>query len=473
MEIIELRILAMIMSFVLISFLVACIPNEKDTRLNSNLIPNYLNELGNHHALNRLPYQAWWTDFNDPHLNQLVAKALCYNNDVTIARNSIQVAHAQLNTIRLNWLPGVAVLTGFSQNPALGNPGVFYGILPSYYLNFFTLYFQQKTAELSLKRTKAYYLGTRLTVIGEVVSSYFSLLAWTRQLTLLARIERDYKKLLISLEIAQKQGLTNNIQILTVMSGLQQVSGQYKEIQSNMSVSENALHYLMNEPPGALKPGISLIGLPSKPVPYHKINLQVIVNRPDVMVALASLQAASSGVSVTTSQLLPSMTLDYLGGKASLNGSLSSPTSTVRYNDAYATFNVSPSIFGTIFTSKAIFRRSLAQYNKVIQNALRLIANSIDTHQKLTTKYHQDYSSFLSLKRRYRLEEALYHQGLISHDELLYQRIALNQQDYKLTVSKLEQLISVVRLYEELAAGILASASPTLNRGVSPTKFDG
>lgn len=436
------------------SALVACMPSAKNSRLTAISIPKYLKDSSDHHALNQLPYQAWWQDFKDPLLNQLVDHALRYNNNVTIAKRSIRVAQAELQTIRLNWLPGLNVLMGFSQNPALGNPGVFYGVLPSYYQNFVALYFQQKKAEFILQRSKAYYLGVRLAVIGEVTSSYFSLLAWHHQLALLNQIARDNKELLASLEIAKKQGLANNLQLLTITSQLQSILGQQKQVQNNIIASENALRYLINQPPSKIKSTKLFIRLPSNAVPLKKINTQVILRRPDVMVALTSLRAACSGVNIAESQLFPALTLDYFWGKASLNGTFNSPTHTAPYGDIYATFDLSPSLFGQIITSKAVFKRSLAEYNNVIQNSLRLIANSIAANQKLMAKYHEDYLSLVSLKKRYQLQQDLYRKGLISHNDLLYSRIEINQQDYRLTISKLEQLISVISLYEELAAGI-------------------
>lgn len=448
------RSTATLIILVMTSALVACMPSTKNSRLTSIPIPDYLKDSSNHHALNQLPYQAWWQDFKSPLLNQLVDKALLYNNNVVIAKRSIHVAHTELQTIRLNWLPGLNILMGFSQDPALGNPGVFYGVLPSYYQNFVALYFQQKKAEFVLQRAKAYYLGVRLTVIGEVISSYFSLLAWNHQLTLLKQIEQDYKELLASLEIAKKQGLANNLQLLTLTSQLQSILGQQKQVQNNIIASENALRYLINQPPGKIKSSQLFINLPSKAVPLNKINTQVMLRRPDVMVALTSLLAACSGINVAESQLLPALTLDYFWGKASLNGTFKSPTHSAPYGDMYATFNLSPSIFGQIITSKATFNRSLAEYNKTIQNALRLIANSIAANQKLMAKYHEDSLSLISLRKRYQLQQDLYRKGLISHNDLLYSRIEINQQDYRLTISKLEQLFSVISLYEELAAGI-------------------
>ncbi len=436
------------------SALVACMPSAKNSRPTSIYIPKYLKDSSND-ALNRLPYQAWWEDFRDPLLNQFVEQALLYNNNVMIAKQSIRVAQAELQTIRLNWLPGLNLLMGFAQNPALGNPGVFYGVLPSYYQNFVALYFQQKKAEFILERSKAYYLGVRLTVIGEVISSYFSLLAWSHQLSLLKQIEQEYKELLAALEIAKKQGLANNLQLLTLTSQLQSILGQQKQVQNNIIASENALRYLINKPPGEIKSNESFINIPSKAIPLKKINTQVILRRPDVMVAVTSLLAACSGINIAEAQLFPAVTLDYFWGRASLNGTFNNPKHSASYGDIYATFNLSPALFGQIMTSKAVFNRSLAEYNNILQNALRLIANGIAANQKFMAKYHEDALSLASLKKKYQLQQELYRKGLISHNDLLYSRIEINQQDYRLTISKLEQLISVISLYEELAAGIL------------------
>lgn len=450
--------LAKLIMLLIISLLIACAPNTKNQPISIS-IPEFLNDSNHSDVLNQLPYQAWWKNFNDPQLNQFIHKALLYNNDITIAKQTIGVALAELQTIRLNWLPGLNVLTGFSQNPALGNPGLFYGALPSYYLNFFTLYFQQKTAEFALLRSKAYALGVRLTVIGQVADSYFSLLAWHHQFDLLSQIEKDNQILVASITLAKTQGLANNQQLLTIKSQLQTVRGLQKQVQNNMTAAENALHYLINEPPGQIQLNRSFIDLPSQAVPLNKINAQVIIHRPDVMVAWYALRAACSGVNVSETQLLPSMTLDYFAGTASSNGAFKSSTHWAPYSDAYATFNLSPSLFGAILTSKAIFNKRLTEYNNSIQNALRLIANSIVANQKLMEKYNEEHLSLDSLIKRYQLQRDLYRKGLISHNDLLYSRIEINQMDFKLTISKLEQLLSVVTLYQELAAGIHSDQS--------------
>ena len=438
---------------VIISMLSACTPTTENQATSID-IPAYLNESNNSDLLKRLPSQAWWQSFEDPQLNQLIDKALIYNNDISIAKQSISVSLAELKTVRLNWLPGLNVLAGFSQNPALGNPGIFYGILPSYYLNFFTLYFQQKTAEFALLRTKAYSLGVRLTVIGQVMNSYFSLLAWNYQLELLNQIETDYKKLLISVTVAKTQGLANNLQLLTLKSRLQEILGLQKQIQNNILAAENSLLYLINEPPGQIKSNNSFLNLPDEAVPLSKINAQVIFHRPDVMVAWSSLRAACSGINVSESQFLEPLSLDDFTGKASLRGRFKSPTHTAQFRNAYATFNLSPTLLGKIFTSKAIFKKRLAEYNNVTKNALRLIANSIIANQKMMEKYSEDKLSLDVLIKRYQLQKDLYRKGLISHNELLYSQIEIHRQDFEVTLSKLEQLLSVVSLYQELAAGI-------------------
>lgn len=467
MEIIELHFLAMLIILALASLLPSCSLNMNN-QAKSIHIPAFLQDKDHQDALNQLPYQAWWKGFNAPELDRLIDKALIHNNDITIAKQSIRVADAELKTIRLNWLPGVEALAGFSQNPALGTPGAFYGILPSYYLNFFKLYFQQKTAEYKLQRSKAYYLGVRLTMIGQVVSSYFSLLAWHHQLMLLNQIERDNRRLLESIGVAKTQGLANNLQWLTIKRQLQEVKGLQKQVQTNIVASENAVHYLINEPPGRVKLDQSFQHLVSEAVPLNKINVQVILHRPDVMVAWASLQAACSGINVSESQWLPSLSLDYFAGKASFNGTLNNPTSSASYSDAYATFNLSPTLFGQVATSKAIFKKSLAEYNNVIQNALRLIGNGIVANQKFMEKLTADRYAYDALRRRYQLQQALYHQGLISHNDLLYARIALDQQDFKLTMSKLDQLLSANYLYQELAGGIFYPPKILVKKKILP-----
>lgn len=341
-------------------------------------VPDNIKDANNSSALANLPYLAWWQKFNEPILNRLTESALIYNNDLQIATQNIEVAQAQLDTIELGWIPGLNLYAGFSQNPVLTNPGMFAFVQPNYITNFFTTYYQQKQAKYNLEQVKALKLGVKLTVIGQITAAYFSLLAWQKQLNILLDKQQNYQKLIEITQKAQSVGLANSLQITSLQSQKQIVDGEINKVEKNIVASNNAIRFLINKEPGEIKTDKSIDQINGEIITYKKINVKVIANRPDIMSAFRNLEAVSTGINVTASQLLPSVDIDEFAGVASLNGKIALPNQTANFGDTYALVSISPQTFGSINADKEIFRREVINYNKTIQNALKDVANSID-----------------------------------------------------------------------------------------------
>lgn len=206
----------------------------------------------NYKPIADLPYVAWWQQFHDVELNQLIEAGLNNNMDIHIAIGNLQQAQGELRQVKLSWLPYVQILAGYSTNPALGAPGAFYGIWPYYFVNIMKLYAQQKQATYNVQFYHAAIEGMRLALIGQVASAYFTLIAQLEQLRLLQQLDSDLKSLIKLSQGDIKIGLENEIALAQLQTDERLIAAQIKPILHNIVLSENALRYLINANPGRI-----------------------------------------------------------------------------------------------------------------------------------------------------------------------------------------------------------------------------
>lgn len=135
---------------------------------------------------------ARWREFNDPVLNNLITTALKDNNKLQVSIGNILQVNAEINKANYGWLPtakvgGVFVAQAFDVNsssniPKLNNIGTqtttgsLVGIIPSYTINIARQFKLDEISRLSKKMRTNLKDTTRLSIISQVSTAYFSLI---------------------------------------------------------------------------------------------------------------------------------------------------------------------------------------------------------------------------------------------------------------------------------------------------------
>lgn len=419
-----------------------------------------------------LPYLAWWQKFDDPELNYYIESSLKNNLTIQGARISLEAAQSQLSTVKLNWIPMLnlfgGTIGGGSQNSfapignlgLIGNSGAFFAILPAYTLNVFTNYTLQKQAEYNFEAAKNAELSIRLGIIGQVTTSYFTNLAQQQLVEQLTELDKDGNQLIIITQALNKKGLSNNISIEELKSKQQLVKGQLIIAQKNLLATQNALRYLMNQTPGTLIFKNKFININPNQVIPGNLPVAVIGSRPDVMEAEARLKAANEGISVTSSALLPSVNLNYFFAQGAGTQSISNPASVSTSNSnqqsyyaAYANWNIAPSLFGQIDMSKATFKAALNNYKQVVNGALHEVDNALANNNGYNQKMNNDKQAYQNLSNIIQSKEALHKRGLTTYMLVLMSKIEQDLMAIDMTQTKLQQLVSLVVVYQSLGGG--------------------
>ncbi len=405
-----------------------------------------------------LPYLAWWQGFNDPTLNQLIESGLVANNGLNMSRGHVEAAEGELKKVQFQWVPDLNFVLGYSNNPATGFPGLVALFAPNYTMNIFSQLKQQKRAEYELAAAKAEDDAVKLDVITQISASYFTYLAEVERKQLLQVLADDITHLAdISVKVYQ-QGLSADQNSLEMRAQVNLIRGEQEVIEQNIVVTRNALRYLINQNPGEITTPQKFINLQNRHLVPGQLPMTVLANRPDMQLAENQLRASNEGIGLAASQLLPTVQLDFIGGPVAGNNAYNFPSplmqNAVDFNDELLKIPaLKLSALGEIDKAKGLDKVSYYNYIDTLQKALRNSTNALSANYRLTNKLQQTESAQQQLAKSYNLNERLFQRGIQSKMDTLKSKIALDRIQINVNQDKLQQLLTIVNLYHELAGG--------------------
>ncbi len=442
---------------ILLTMLVgACSSTQESTVVPQVHISNSFNAINDDYVItNNLPYLAWWKQFKNKDLNTIIDNGLDDNLDIKMAISNVEQSQGLLQAIQLSFIPFVSLYAGYSGNPSFGNPGVFYGIWPEYVPNIFKIYKEQQQAKYNVEVSKAIVDGVKITLISQITSSYFTLVAYKNNLKLLTTM-RDDNQILINLIKQQiKIGINTKIELNTLSANYELINQQINQTIQNIKLSQNSLKYLINENPGnvAITDGDNFNKINFNIFKPGALPMEVIHNRPDLLIAENTLRANYEGIGVAYSDLFPTAQLDTFFGAGSTNGTVASPNQHMNMNDAYLNWQINPTFFGHLQTQKSAYKNSVYQYIQTVHKILREVEDSYVNHQTANKNYDNTYKAYKDVLHNYHLQYKLYQIGIMSYSTLIINKLRLDELEILLNQAKLSQAIALVNLYQNLSGG--------------------
>ncbi len=395
-----------------------------------------------------LPNLIWWKQFSSPELNELIQKALLQNNNLQVAMAKIEQAQSRLDEVKLNWVPGMSVMTGYSQFPVFANPGAFVIAAPLYVINVFQLYKQQKSAQARVTARIYAKDCVRLIIIAEVSANFFTLIAQQDALKIHGNLLKHYQEQLALAQSKYGFGLTSQDDIEQLKSQVNQTQSKMAVLEQNIVVSKNMLHFLLNENPGNLVVKTSFQHLDTHSFITGNITVSLLNNRQDVHEAGALLNAEKADIGAVGAQLLPSITLGaYLGQGSTIPGGIDLLESYLNVPI------VNLPVFAQIGAKKARFRAARIQYIDTVRRALRDVDNDLSAFRAYSHQLRSNASALRDEKQHCHWVERRYQHGIDNKMDVLQCQIKLNQFELTLNQNKLEKMMVIVKLYQDLAGG--------------------
>lgn len=395
-----------------------------------------------------LPDLYWWKQFNNQELDAFIQKALSNNYQTHLALANIEYAQSQLKQVQLSWLPNLTALAGYSQFPVLGNPGATVIAYPAYIVNIFQLYKQQKSARAMVEASIYAKYCANLVVISQTSTSFFTLIAQNEALNLYTKLLKDYRIYLKLIQSQYHSGLTSLDNMTQVKGQINQIEAQIKIIKHNILVSKNALHFLFNENPGNITIKTRFKEINSNQLIPGNLPVSILSTRPDIRESEAILRAAYADVGAITANLLPEINLGaFLGEGSNITGA-------IKLGQAYVNGPlIDLPLFAQIGMSKARFKTVYIKYVTVVREALRDVANDLSAFSAYGEQLNSNVSAFTNEKQLCHLVEVRYRHGIDDNLNWIRCQIKLDQFELMINQNKLEKMLSMVTLYQDLGGG--------------------
>jgi outer membrane protein TolC len=179
----------------------------------------------------------------------------------------------------------------------------------------------------------------------------------------------------------------------------------------------------------------------------------VLQNRPDLKIAEYSLKAAHTNVGVAYASLFPAVQLDGFFGGASASNSFATPANYAPFQDEYVNWGINPSTFGKIEAGKGAYQAQVYKYIQTVRKILQDVDNAFSANRQYSRNYQDTQLAWQDLANKYQLQQGLYKIGTLSYPQLLESKIILDNLILSVNQARLQQAISLVNLYQDLAGG--------------------
>jgi multidrug efflux system outer membrane protein len=416
---------------------------------------------------------AWWEQFGDPTLNQLIHIALSDNLDVKTAAARIDEFLGQYMSTRSLLFPQAgASLNGQRQRipetqrrftPGIGSVLDQYEatLSVSWEIDVFgRLRRQTEAARAAVLSSEEGRRAIILTLVASVASSYITLRELERQLEIAKSTTESRKGSFLLFKDKFEGGVVSELELAQTQSEYEASLVTIPQLEALIGQQENALSILLGHNPGPIPGGHTLAALGPPAVPAG-LPSQLLERRPDLRQAEQDLIAANALIGAARAQYFPTISL------TGLFGSLSSEFSSLFKGSAkvwsYAA-NASMPIFtgggiaGQVQSAEARQQQALFHYQKSIQVAFQEVSDALIAHSKALDQLGFQERQLKTLRTYLELARLRYDEGYTSYIEVLDAERNLFNAEVSYTQTESQVLISLVNLYKAMGGGWVARA---------------
>ena len=425
---------------------------------------------------------AWWEQFQDPALNDLIATALADNKDVKTAAARVEQFLGQFVTTRSQLFPQVAA--GFNaqrQRVPLGTelpPGVgpvlnqYQATLSaSWEIDFFgKLRRQTEAARANLLASEEGRRATILTLVASVASSYVNLLSLDRQLDIAKSTATSRAASVSVFQLRYSGGEVSQMELAQSQSEYQASLAAIPQIELQIAQQEDALSILLGHNPEVIVRDRELDDLALPAVPAG-LPSELLERRPDLRQAEQDLIAANALIGAARALYFPSISLTGLFG--SVSGQFSSlftgPARVWSYAGAVTLpIFTAGSISGQVKQAEAQQQQALFQYQKAIQVAFQQVADALVSLQKTREQLVVQGNQVDALRTYARLARLRFEGGYTSYIEVLDAERSLFNAQLSYAQTQGAVFTSTVSLYQAMGGGWVTDAER-----MTATTYDG
>jgi NodT family efflux transporter outer membrane factor (OMF) lipoprotein len=410
---------------------------------------------------------SWKTLFTDQILQQHIEEGLQNNMDVRIAIQQMMAAEAYAKQGKAGYLPSFNVGANaahqeLSQNSQFGS--LFSGAIDQY----------DVTANLSWeadiwgkirsnkRATQAAYLqsvsghqAVKTQLISSIANTYYNLLALDAQLEVAEQTIAARESSVETIKALKNAGQVTQVAVDQNVAQYNNAKALQVDIEIAIFKTENMLSILLGKAPQHFERSRLDIQKIEQDIKLG-VPATLLSNRPDVMAAEYRLIQSFELTNVAKSNFYPSLTLTASGGFQSLE-----------LDNLLSANSLFSSIIGGL-TQPLLNQRklktqrevaivqqeqSLLQFKKTLLIAGTEVSNALFSYESETKKFQFIKNEVEALRQAENNSEILLKNGYANYLDLLTARQSALSAELNIIDSQLQQLVSIVDLYEALGGG--------------------
>lgn len=417
---------------------------------------------------------AWWEQFQDPVLNQLIATALAENRDVKIAAARVDEFVGQFMSVRSGLLPQMSA--GFnasrqraSKSTAVSLPKSAGSVYNEFQADlgatwnvdlFGQVRRQTEAAQANLSASEEARRATILTLVASVASSYVTLRSLDRQLEIAKETVASRAESVKVFTARFEGGEVSQMELAQSQSEYEATRATIAQLETQIAQQENALSVLLGRNPGPILRGRDLAALATPAVPAG-LPSDLLERRPDVRQAEQNLVAQNALIGAARALYFPSISLTGVFGSVSSRFSdlFSGPARAWSFAGAVTQpIFTGGNIAGQVHQAEARQQEALFSYQKAIQVAFQQVEDALIAVQKSREQLDIQARQVVALNTYARLARARFEGGYTSYIEVLDAERSLFSAQLNYTQTQGATLTALVNLYMAMGGGWVVKA---------------
>lgn len=410
---------------------------------------------------------AWWRQFDDPVLNQLVAQSLADNRELRVAFARLKSARAIRDDVSNDALPTVTNRAssdlGKGQIPGQSDHRVNserydLGLDMAWELDLFgRIQRQLEASEAQQDAAEADLQQLQVSLIAELVDAYGQLRgAQLREKIAMANLKTQQDSRAIT-QTLNEAGVGNELDVVRADARLAAVEATVPQLQAEQVRARNRIATLLGQRPDTLSVDLSPAQLPAiaKALPIGD-PAELLKRRPDVRSAERQLAAATANVGVATADLFPRVSLSgFLGFTAARGSQLGSSAAqawALGPSITWAAFDLG-SVKARLRGANAEAEGALASYEQQVLLALEESENAFSDYSKRQQRLLALLRQSEASRKAAELASIRYREGTVDYLVLLdAERERLSAEDAQ-AQAEVELYSGVVAIYKALGGG--------------------
>lgn len=410
---------------------------------------------------------AWWMQFNDPVLDELIATALADNLNLMAATARVDQFLGLWRTTRAETFPQIGAGVGISRQQDT-KTALSPGRSPyNYYSGTLNVNWEMdiwgrirratEAAQADLIASEAGRRTILLTLVSNVATSYVVLLGFDRQLQIARETEQTYEESLRIFRLRHKYGTVSQVEVSQVESEYENARQTIPLLEAQISQQEHQIALLLGQNPKPILRGRTIDQLAIPGIP-KELPSQLLEQRPDIIEAEQALIAANARIGVAKTLYYPSISLTGALGVATINSSDLFDNDSGTWGigaDLLAPIFTFGNIEGQVMTAEAVQREALYNYRFSIISAFRDVEDALVATTKGRESQEAQGRRVRALATYSKLAKEKYDAGTTGYLQVLDANRSLfsSQLDYVQTQTAV--LTSLVDVYRSMGGGWL------------------